>query len=56
MYVCAVQIALVYISESTGTKFHMEVIQYNLQVVTKLDEVRDSDVTSMIIHWKTDRK
>jgi hypothetical protein len=30
----------------------MEVIQYNLQFVTKLGEVRSDDFTSMIIHMK----
>jgi hypothetical protein len=56
MYVCAVQTVLVYISEFTGTKFHMEVTQYNLKVVSKLDEVRNDDFTSTIIHWKAKRE
>jgi len=41
-----------HISESTGTKFHMEVIQYNLQFVTKLGEVSGDDFTCAIIHTK----
>jgi len=41
-----------HIPESTCTKFHMEIIQYNLQLVTKLGEVRTDDFTSMFIHTK----
>ena len=40
------------ISESKGTKFHMEVTQYNLQFVIDMGEVRRDDLTSIIIHMK----